>query len=774
VAAERLLDDLAVADLRGPEVLEARLAALARAPWDPAALYLVGRLEGRDGGARLERAFLAGRDHAWALHGLAWFDEGRGRGRRALELEGRALERARTPGERAFFATALARVLLRQGRSFEARGVLERELAAPELLPAARAQLELELAHAELSDAIGPDAERGLERALRLLRERDFGPTDLSRLARLAAIVAPAVGRSAESVALALRARPGADRALLASELVATNGGGALALAVLDRERAASGRVGDLGPEVRAARLAGGELAGAARRWLEDLPAAVLDAEGLPHDPVLRRLVELLLAADPLDAEQVAEAGEALLRAGWYREGRGLADHLAGLDLDAAEELGMRAELARAALEGIARALRGVDDSRPTLASATLRPLEPGPLPELEYEPPVRDLSRLLVAVQDELQNLADELAARYGDPPRLVDLSASPRIGYGPAGEVVHPGPRFTATDGEAGRGEPGTPVPGLAAELAQLLRFGIFGEVIGGGGPDGTVLRRVHVEWVEGEHLGVPYAGDRVVCDGADVPSRPGRFGALITGAAVHEGYWIDLQLVRRERDRWAALERAFLDPARPGRAAAALAVRGLTLSGTSTPGVARGGGRDALVPLLGEADRVRLAVLAERRAAGVEPAVGVDELLEVVAVHEEGHLCDRTRLLPLHENAPELLVLLLRGGFSPTGVAQRLEYRAQLTALCATEDPRLALAETVGLAEERQGAITPHAGAYATLLEDLLRELDRALAEDPQAWPELDPGRYLAHQLHLLPPEKIRAVSRSLAERLGLSGD
>jgi hypothetical protein len=149
-------------------------------------------------------------------------------------------------------------------------------------------------------------------------------------------------------------------------------------------------------------------------------------------------------------------------------------------------------------------------------------------------------------------------------------------------------------------------------------------------------------------------------------------------------------------------------------------------------------------------------------------------LDELLEVTATHEEGHLCDRTRFLPLARHWPRALALLAKVGFRPAAVAQRLEYRAQLTALCSTSDPRLALVAVLRAAEAGGSDLTPHAAAYRELLSDLLATLDRELERRPRQWPQVDPDHVLAHQLHLLGPEDVRRLATLLARREGLSGD
>lgn len=174
--------------------------------------------------------------------------------------------------------------------------------------------------------------------------------------------------------------------------------------------------------------------------------------------------------------------------------------------------------------------------------------------------------------------------------------------------------------------------------------------------------------------------------------------------------------------------------------------------------------------LQPSLGQSERVRLAVLADRRAAG-ERGVGLAELVECVAVHEQGHLCDRTRFLPLHRNLVSALFLLLDNGFSPVAVQEQLEYRAQLTALCEVRDPRVPFADVVQSAEVTDDGPLPHAKAYRRLLSDLLEELDRALARDADRWPGLDRDRTLLHQVHLLSGDDMRVLARLVAEGEGM---
>ena len=182
-----------------------------------------------------------------------------------------------------------------------------------------------------------------------------------------------------------------------------------------------------------------------------------------------------------------------------------------------------------------------------------------------------------------------------------------------------------------------------------------------------------------------------------------------------------------------------------------------------------------RRSVQSLLGEADRMRLAVLAEREGLpGRASSVRLDELVELTAIHEEGHLCDRGRMLPLASHWLRAMGLVARAGFTPQGIAERLEYRAQLVALCEAPDPRMAWVDVLSAGESETQGLTPHAGAYRRLLVDLIEVLDRQSERRPADFPGLDRGFVLAHQLHALAPDSLRRVAIALAKREGLTKD
>jgi hypothetical protein len=484
-------------------------------------------------------------------------------------------------------------------------------------------------------------------------------------------------------------------------------------------------------------------------------------ADGLPREARLRRIVELSRAlSDPPPPDDLARFGRALLDAGWFRETRAVAATLARGDLASAAALDARGLAGQQFLAGLRRTLEALDEGSRGRAQRDgdgPRPAAPAPFDVVVAAP--RTLDGLLAAIAGQLAQARTFLGGRDDPADALIELLASPRLSYGGLAEVVHPGPTFSAQDEAEGRGQAGEPVGGLAAALATLGRFGLFGR-LSGEPADGTVLPLLSVEQRAGEHLGVRWHGSVAWCEGADVPSRAGRAGARIAGAALHEGYWVDVDQVRGELAAWAALQRAFT--ASPERVAAALAVEGLVVP----PGEAGQRERVSAAAPLDEGSRVRLALLRERAPAGATLGeLGLDELLEASAVHEEGHLCDRERFLPLARHALPALGLLLDCGLSPQRVAEELEYRAQLTALACARDPRLPLAQVL---DGVQGGsdLTAHTQGYERLLADFLRTLDAELARG--AFPAIARDRTLLHQLHRLSAEDVRAVATALARR------
>lgn len=778
VAPQRLLDDLARADLLGLERVESYRAALEESPDDAALLYLLGRLEGPRGAARFERAVRVDPDLAWGHHGRAWVAAQRGDVAGALRHQRLALARARGSAERSLMTSAVARFLVASDDGDDALTLLVERLAEPDVSAVDRVELSVQAAQIELGLLFRPEHARGWERALALLREHDLTDREVEGLVALMRVFRTSDSPGDLEIQQALAARRGPARDRLRAELMLEGRSTPLALGLLRRSRGDAALTGG-GPLLRAARFAAGQFQEAVEVWLADLPEQVVQADGLPRDPALQRVVACSRALPvPPDADALFALGEALIDAGWFREARSVASALAAADLDRGLELEDRAGAGRALIEGLRRLMNGID--QPARAGGRLAStaagarIDPSDLTVVDSGP-VQGLDDLLGAMAPLVARAQTLLGGEVDDRRIADDLRESPRMRYGPIGSLVHPGPSFSANDQRQGLGRAGEPVPGLAALCARLGRFGLFGELAGEGAPDGALLQRAAVEWRSGELLGAPWSGTVVWCEGTDVPPRAARRGATIAGAALHEGYWLDFDALRADRDQWAAFEREFVDGADPERLARALDARGLLL--TAKGREPRRRERRDVGMLLGQSERLRLAVLRDRVAAlppGAEPParglVSLDELVTVTGMHEEAHLCDRARFLPLSRHLGRIMGLLIEAGFSPAAVARLLEYRAELVSLAEAPDPRVVLVSILA-AVEAGGSATPHAAGYRELLADLVATLDRDLAAHPERWPALDSERTLIHQVHRLSGEDVRLLARLLASRKGL---
>ncbi|MBK7644289.1 MAG: hypothetical protein IPJ19_14805 [Planctomycetes bacterium] len=758
VAPQRLLDDLERDELRGAEALERERAKLERDPGDAGTLYLAGRLEGSAGRGRFELALRADPNLAWAHNGLAWSAGSEQHLQEALVHARAALARARDSYERGYFVAALARLEFAAGDHDQAFVRLEARLAAPEAPAAERVALRVLRASRLLQSSRSERVREGYDEGLQLLGTEPLAEAEVSALAAL--LRAASLGEPSRLLelasALARRSSPARDRERARSLL--ESGPTPLALGLLERAQATAGGAAQTAL-LRRARFAAGEGPQAVERWLAELPAGARAPDGLPRDERLRAVVRAAraLGATAAPSEALGRFADALCDAGWFAEAREVAGALARTDLERALALDARSLAALSAFSGLRRVLLEADRERSgaaLLADLGVPSSDSGALLRAARAP-IRDLDGLLARF--------DALLAPTRPAGALAGFVDSPRLSFGFVGQLVHPGPRFSKADEQADLGREGAPVPGLAADLLRLHRFGIFGEMRGAG-PDGALLPLLALEWRSGTHLGVPWAGTVALCESADLEPQAARLGAGIAGAALHEGYWLDVDTLRGEQAHWRALAHEYGGEAGTARRAQLLEFRGFELRAHDEEELSRM--RRASGALLGEGDRVRLA----RLASGGLP--GLDELVDVAGTHEEGHLCDRTRFLPLARHLPRALGFFLDCGGSPQRVMEMLEYRAQLIALCDAQDPRLPLAQVLDAAEGDLGSsLTPHAAGYARVLADLLGVLDRELVRDAAAYPQLDPARTLAQQMHRLGPEQVRACALLLARRKGL---
>lgn len=347
------------------------------------------------------------------------------------------------------------------------------------------------------------------------------------------------------------------------------------------------------------------------------------------------------------------------------------------------------------------------------------------------------------------LQGLLGRLA-RLGGPALEADVLASPAEDHWGFAGLVLPGPLDVALP-------TGQPLTGLAAWARGLGRLAMLGQQ--GGETDGTVRSVVGYQFVSGEHLGAPFQGTVFWCQGVDVLSRFERAGTPIAGAAVHAGYWIDIEVVRDDWDAWQALRSAYAP---------------LLAMDAPFPPPPACDARDVLdrVPLLGEGTRLSLAVLRDRGD------VTFEDMLIHTATHEEGHLCDRGRFLPIAQNWPRALRFLVEANFNVQRLMQRLEYRAELVAMCELEDPRIALALVLGYVEANESGIgnnvTPHGSGFNQLLTDLSERAAARLdkLDKDATWGGLRADSYVRWQWHRIEPEALRELARELARKEGLT--
>lgn len=776
-APRRFEDDLARRDLRGPWAYGQRLDELEMAVEPALPLYLVGRLEPNSSAQRFAQALAADPSLAWAHHGLSVEHQAAGRDGPALSAARRAFDRARGGFEASLFARRLADLWVRAGREAQALGVLERARARADLGSLDAFELELALALLEL-DSAGQEVlvERGYRRGLVLLGSGRLVRSEFVRL--LEALRAGRAGRSAEAWSFDVR------DALTRSGAPERFGIDRRALAEPDLVLLSFALSSDAAPlDAAAQRLAGvrrGETAAAVEAWRAALPEVVRGADGMPRDSRLAEVVQAARALDSAskDSAALAAFARAALAAGWFDEALAVVGALARAEPGRADldELERAARSGSALVGDLAHAIGAVQANRRSWW------FEPNPEPRAADEPvdagpAVHARGEAARSLGGLLEGLAS-LAQTYGGPlgvggTELAErIRRSPGLDYGPFATVLVPGPTFTGRDQVMGVGTAGETVPGLAELLDRLGRAALIGDVVGQR-PDGTLLRRLAHGVVSGTRLGVPFEGMVIWCEGTEVSGGLARLGGLVSGAALHEGYWIDVESERRRLARWRDLEARFLAPGAEAELASLLALPGLELGGDPAVSELARLERSRLAPPLGAADRLRLTMLAERRAAGA-PTVSLDELLEVVAVHEEGHLLDRTRFLPLGANLWGVLGLGLRAGLSPGAIERELERRAQLVALCELEDPRFALVDLLDAAEIPRASAGAHARAYSQLLGEFLVELDRQMDRDAEAFGALDRSRTLVHQLHRLSPAQVRVLALELARRSGVASD
>ena len=710
VVPQRELDTLEVEALRGPSAWARRQRAVQESE-TPARLYLLGRLEGDDGAARFQRALELDARHAWSQHALGVVAARQGRAKEALRHAREAARHAQGEVEQVEFTRVLAARLGATDARDEARLILRE---ARERCTRAESRGALDLQLAELGLAPGNADDEAIDLGLELVAG---GVLALDELQRLCLLLELACQTRDLQVLLeralweGARAAPPATRAFLERQLAWRAEEAGDAQAALRRLEAAELLDGESasGPRLRLLRLRAGRLVEAFERRADEF-AGLLAVEAR-----LRELVEpARRAEDEGDARSLVALLEACEARGLHEECAVLARRLGELDARAGAEWERRAIAGRSALAALRRLAAKID-----------RRADDAP----------RDLDALLAGMAacaaPALGRPVDELATAW---------RADERESHFGLAEMVEPLP-----DGRARN---------LARDLRALGRFVLCGDHAGSAGPDLVVLPLILESPLRGEHLGVRYEGTVSLCEAADIGPRAARQGSAIAGAALHKGYWLDLDAVRPAAAAWRRAAEEWDDPR---------AVRELLAQ--ETP---RSADPAKLVPTHGEGRRLMLAALLERGGGEHVAAASVADVASLAMLHEEGHLVDRALHLPVWRNLPGVMRLLVDGGFTAHGVQEELELRAELVGWCKAPDPRLAIGKALSDAEAGD-ARTPHASAYRRLLGDFLRLLHERVAEHPR----LDPGAPLCMQLSRLSADELRELALELSRRrhLGL---
>ncbi len=753
IVPRRLLDEEWRRELRGLEAYRQRRADLGDGVTADE-LYLVGRLEGSSGVRRFRQAVRLDPNCAFAHHALALDHELAGRRDAALASQRRAMRFARGETELWFFGRRLAQLEASFGREDRAVSTL-RDLGS-RLDPGGvhASSLQRELAGRELRGESAAVREQGFRRGLFVLRGQELSDAEVGEL--FGQLLTAGEGRSSagrrEEAWRALQEGPRGDLfdRFLPEFLRLEDEEVLFALeSANSRERPADARAYGFEQGLYRESIEG---------WIAELPAVCLQAPGEPVRPAIAGVVATVRQLGPEPSpEELLDLAEGCLSAGWTREARSVLEAVLQVapgdsERSLAARLAGRLEATEALLAELDELLGALHGNRPSFAG-----LAPDADPESASLSVPDTVGGLLAAVGAVFERYA--VPAGLGSPENgetwTEAIVATPRVRYGRVASLTIPSPVFVARDEKLGHGPAGETVPGLPEALARLGRFGLFGDVLGRA-PDGVVLRAVGSREVSGELLGVPFSGSVLYAEGADARGARQRAGEGIAGAALHEGYWIDLDAERRRLDRWLAIEERF-GPMREEL----LARTGLELGTPASEPNLRRLERRSLAPVPDAANLVRLAVLGER-----DEPLTLDELMTVVETHEQGHLLDRERYLPVGENLLGVARLTLPHALDPATFESELEYRAEAVALACASDPRLVLAELLDFAAGDDRTHGPHGKAYRRLLEDLLLEVDRDLAGNGEATRALDPNRTLVHQLHRLTPEGLRALAVRIA--------
>jgi len=134
----------------------------------------------------------------------------------------------------------------------------------------------------------------------------------------------------------------------------------------------------------------------------------------------------------------------------------------------------------------------------------------------------------------------------------------------------------------------------------------------------------------------------------------------------------------------------------------------------------------------------------------------------LLDSIRTHEQAHLVDSHRMIPLFAHPLRALRLFFDAGLSGAWVRANLEARAEVTDLSKGPDPILSLAWMCTFLDETGGGKdSPHGKGYRRLVLKVLK-----LWKADGAPGALDPGSNLLAQLYLIPIHALRRYAKIVA--------
>ena len=271
-------------------------------------------------------------------------------------------------------------------------------------------------------------------------------------------------------------------------------------------------------------------------------------------------------------------------------------------------------------------------------------------------------------------------------------------------------------------------------------------------GGPPEAVVCSRLHAN----DSSDRPRLGKRVAHRyvlGYDLKVRSFResLDQNLGGVTIGQEFFLNMDFIHRWRHNVLSTFREF---SRPG-------MEEDLFFDEAAPAATREEALDLSSPL---AARERIYFLYSR-AAG-EAAGDIRTFLDMVRTHEEGHVLDADRYLPVMAHLWGIFTLALSQNLSPMLVEAYLEGNAESTALAEGPAPRLSLAQLIGFLPSRSSA-PPHSVGYYDVVKRIVTEV----YDHPERYPGIDRGRNILQQLWRLSPGELRDLGRMVTRERNL---